>query len=127
MTYRLGRTNSPDNVWRNVRAHKRPNEFAADRPAARRGDNIADVGAEYHTFAVDQIGDFGRSVCTRPVQRLSDLLAWLNELSDGLGLSGGVNPVGISSGAALAAQCARHFPERLNKPFSSRPGLLFCG
>ena len=34
--------------------------------------NIQARSAEYHSFAVDQIGDFGRSVCTRPVQRLRD-------------------------------------------------------
>jgi len=76
--------------------------------------NIQALSAEYQTFAVDQIGDFGRSICTKPL-RLKDLLPWLNELFDALGLRGGLNLVGVSSGGALVAQYALHFPERLNR------------
>jgi len=31
------------------------------------------------TFAVDQIGDVGRTTCTKPVRGVHDLLAWLDE------------------------------------------------
>src|SRR5947208_1980903 len=30
--------------------------------------NIRDLSSEYRTFAVDQIGDFGRSICTKPAR-----------------------------------------------------------
>ena len=84
--------------------------------------NIQALSTEYHTFAVDQIGEIGRSVCTRPLPLLNDLLVWLNELFDGLELRDGVNLAGLSYGGALTAQYALHFPERLNKAVLLAPG-----
>lgn len=84
--------------------------------------NIQALSAEYHTFAVDQIGDIGRSICTKPVRCLNDLLAWLNELFDALELGGGVNLAGLSFGGSLVAQYALHFPGRLNKVVLLAPG-----
>jgi pimeloyl-ACP methyl ester carboxylesterase len=89
--------------------------------------NIQALSAEYHTFAVDQIGDFGRSISTRPIRKYNDLLAWLDELLDGLDLSRGVNLVGISFGGALAAEYALHFPRRLNKVVLLAPGATVLG
>src|SRR3954454_4913633 len=57
--------------------------------------NIEALSTECRTFAVDQIWDFGKSICTQPVGSLSDLLAWLDELFDGLELRSGVNVAGI--------------------------------
>jgi pimeloyl-ACP methyl ester carboxylesterase len=85
--------------------------------------NIKALSAEYRTFAVDQIGEFGRSICTTPVQCLDDLMTWLNELFDGLGLRNGVNLMGISYGGALTAQYALRFPERLNRALLLAPGM----
>ncbi len=85
--------------------------------------NIKALSEEYRTIAVDQVGEFGRSVCTRPVQSLNDLLAWLDELFDGLHLRSGVNLAGISYGGALTAQYALRFPERLNKAVLMAPGM----
>ncbi|HET8547960.1 MAG TPA: alpha/beta hydrolase [Bryobacteraceae bacterium] len=84
--------------------------------------NIQALSAEYQTFAVDQIGDFGRSSHTRPFRRFSDLLAWLNELCDGLELGDGISLAGMSFGGALAAEYALHFPGRLNKVVLLAPG-----
>jgi pimeloyl-ACP methyl ester carboxylesterase len=89
--------------------------------------NIQALSAQYHTFAVDQIGDFGRSICTKPLRRYNDLLAWLNEVFDGLDLRGGVNLAGISFGGALAAEYALHFPGRLNKVVLLAPGATVLG
>jgi len=85
--------------------------------------NIEALSAEYRTFAVDQVGEFGRSICTTPVQRLDDLMTWLNELFDGLELRNGVNLMGISYGGALTAQFALRFPERLNRAVLLAPGM----
>jgi pimeloyl-ACP methyl ester carboxylesterase len=85
--------------------------------------NIKALSAEYRTFAVDQIGEFGRSVCTTPIQCLDDLMAWLNALFDGLELRSGVNLMGISYGGALTAQYALRFPERLNRAILVAPGM----
>jgi len=77
--------------------------------------NIKALSNEHRAFAVDQIGEFGKSLCTKPVTSLSDLLAWLDELLDALKLRAGVSLVGISYGGALAAHYALRFPWRLDK------------
>lgn len=84
--------------------------------------NIEALSAEYRTFAVDQISEIGRSICTTPVRSFHDFLAWLNELFDGLELSSRINVAGLSYGGALAAQYALHFPERVNKVVLLAPG-----
>ena len=84
--------------------------------------NVPALSAEHRTFAVDQMGDIGRSVCQKPVRTFDDLLAWLNELLDHLDLHAGVNLVGVSYGGALSAEYALHFPARLNKVVLLAPG-----
>lgn len=84
--------------------------------------NVKELSGAFRTIAVDQVGEIGRSTCTRPPQSLSDLLGWLNELFDALGLGDGVNLAGLSYGGALTAQYALHFPERLNKAVLLAPG-----
>ena len=84
--------------------------------------NIKALSAEYRTFAVDQIEEIGRSICTKPIARLDDLVAWLSSLLDGLGLGDGINLAGMSYGGALAAQYALRFPERLNTVVLLAPG-----
>jgi pimeloyl-ACP methyl ester carboxylesterase len=84
--------------------------------------NIQALSREYRTVAVDQIGEFGKSVCTRPVQSLQDLIAWLDELIGGLEARERVSLVGMSYGGALAAQYALQFPERLEKVVLVAPG-----
>lgn len=84
--------------------------------------NIRALSEEYRTFAVDRIDEVGRSTCKQPVRRVSDLLDWLNELFDALGLAGGINLAGVSYGGALTAQYAVHFPKRLNKAILLAPG-----
>lgn len=84
--------------------------------------NIEAFSTVCRTFAVDQIGDLGRTACTAPMRRFSDLFAWLNELFDGLGLGNAVNLAGISYGGGLTAQYALHFPERLRKAVLLAPG-----
>jgi pimeloyl-ACP methyl ester carboxylesterase len=75
--------------------------------------NVAALSREYRTVAVDQIGEFGRSACTRPIQTLQDLTDWLDELIRGLVPQGPVTLLGMSYGGALAAQYALRFAERL--------------
>ena len=84
--------------------------------------NVRELSAECRTFAVDQIGEIGKSICTRPIRSFEDLLIWMDELFDGLGLGVGINLAGLSYGGALAAQYAVHFPQRLNKLVLLAPG-----
>jgi pimeloyl-ACP methyl ester carboxylesterase len=84
--------------------------------------NIAALSSEYRTVAVDQVGEFGKSGCGRPVRTLQDLIMWLDELIGALDARAPVSLVGMSYGGALAAQYALHFPERLEKLVLLAPG-----
>ncbi len=84
--------------------------------------NVGAFAAECRVFAVDQIGEYGRSVCTKPTASTADLLRWLDELFDGLQLNGGLDLLGLSYGGALAAQYALHQPARLRKLVLLAPG-----
>jgi pimeloyl-ACP methyl ester carboxylesterase len=84
--------------------------------------NIRALSEAYRTFAVDQVGDVGRSTCTQPVRRLEDLLAWLDEFLDALGLRNRVNLMGCSYGGWLTAEYARHAPQRLSTVVLLAPG-----
>ena len=84
--------------------------------------NIEALSREYRTIAVDQIGEFGKSMCTRPIESLQDIMSWLDELIWALEPRGRVSLVGMSYGGALAAQYALHFPERLDKLVLLAPG-----
>jgi pimeloyl-ACP methyl ester carboxylesterase len=77
--------------------------------------NIQALSAEYRTFAVDQISEFGKSTCAKPVLSITDLLAWLGELFDGLALRADISLAGLSYGGGLAAQYALRFPGRLKR------------
>jgi pimeloyl-ACP methyl ester carboxylesterase len=70
---------------------------------------------EYRTVAVDQTGEFGKSVCAKPDESLEAVVAWLDELIVGLEAPEPVSLAGMSYGGALAAQYALKFPDRLDK------------
>lgn len=84
--------------------------------------SIEVLSRHHRTVAVDQIGEFGRSVCTRPIQTLDDLMAWLHSLIGALAPAVPVSLAGMSYGGALAAQFALRFPERLRKVVLLAPG-----
>jgi pimeloyl-ACP methyl ester carboxylesterase len=84
--------------------------------------NIQVLSQTCRCFAVDQVGEVGRSTCTRPIRRISDLMAWLDELLDALKLEDRVNLMGISYGGWLTAEYALHAPGRLNKAVLLAPG-----
>jgi pimeloyl-ACP methyl ester carboxylesterase len=84
--------------------------------------NVETLSRQYRTVAVDQMGEFGRSTCLRPVQSLQNLTDWLDELISGLEPRSGVTLIGMSYGGALAAQYALRFPERLQSLVLLAPG-----
>ncbi|BBG04894.1 MULTISPECIES: alpha/beta fold hydrolase [Pseudonocardia] len=78
-------------------------------------NNIAALAENHRVYAVDQIGDAGRSVHEgRPLHDSADLMAWLDSLLDGLDL-----PVtalaGHSYGAWLALSYTLHAPRRIRR------------
>jgi len=84
--------------------------------------NIRAFSEAYRTFAIDPIGDVGRSECSRPLRCLKDHLVWLDELFNTLELGDAVNIVGMSHGGWLTCQFALRFPKRLNKMVLLAPG-----
>jgi len=84
--------------------------------------NIRMLSDAFRTYAVDQIGDSGRSTCTRPVRSWEDLLGWMSDLFRALELTHGINLAGMSFGGSLAAQYALHYPERVAKVVLLAPG-----
>jgi hypothetical protein len=58
--------------------------------------NIEALSKEFRTVAVDQVGEFGKSTCARPIRSLEDLIAWLDELIRALEARGRVSLVGMS-------------------------------
>lgn len=75
--------------------------------------NIAALSERFRVFAVDNIYDFGRSVCRRKFKTPDDYTDWLDGLFDALDLAGGISLVGLSYGAWLTGQYALRFPDRL--------------
>jgi pimeloyl-ACP methyl ester carboxylesterase len=85
--------------------------------------NIQALSTECRTFAVDQVGEFGKSTSGKPIRSFGDLVAWLNELIEALEPERRVNLAGISYGGALTAQYALRFPGKLNKIVLLAPGV----
>jgi pimeloyl-ACP methyl ester carboxylesterase len=84
--------------------------------------NIQALSEACRTFAVDQVGDIGRSTCTKPVRHLNDLLVWLDGLFDALELGNRINLMGVSYGGWITAEYARHAPQRLSAVVPIAPG-----
>jgi pimeloyl-ACP methyl ester carboxylesterase len=84
--------------------------------------NIQALSQICRTFAVDQLGEIGRTTCTKPVRGLNDFLVWLDELFDALQLGDRINLLGVSYGGWLTAEYARHAPQRLSTVVLLAPG-----
>ena len=63
------------------------------------------LSERYRTYAVDILGDVGRSRPTHPMANLDDFATWFSELTDGLGVSR-MHLVGNSVGGFIASYCA---------------------
>ncbi len=79
------------------------------------------LSQSFRVYAVDNIYDFGRSVNTRNIRSVDDIVAWLDELFPALGLNNGVNLMGLSLGGWITSQYALRHPERLNKIVLAAP------
>lgn len=77
--------------------------------------NVADLSQAHRVFAVDTIGDNGRSIYTRPMESPADYVAWLDEVFTGLALENEINLVGLSFGGWITTQYALSYPGRLGK------------
>jgi len=77
--------------------------------------NVAALSEHYRTYAVDIVGDHGRSIYTQQLESAADYSKWLDDVLDALGLERDVYLVGLSYGGWIAARYALHSPDRLRK------------
>jgi pimeloyl-ACP methyl ester carboxylesterase len=83
--------------------------------------NIRALSERHRTYAVDNICDHGRSVCTRPIESPADFVNWLDELFGALEL-GRINLMGLSYGGWLTSLYALSRPSQLNRIVLLAPG-----
>lgn len=76
--------------------------------------NIAGLSARYRVFAVDVIGQPGKSVATQHLRYQRQYAEWMTDLLDGLGIER-TSIVGCSFGGFLALNQASLTPERVER------------
>lgn len=86
--------------------------------------NIAELSAHHRVYAVDVIGDAGKSVADRLLDRRTDYAKWLNEVFDGLNIER-ADLLGHSYGGWLTLNMARAYPQRLRKIVLLAPAASF--
>lgn len=85
--------------------------------------NIAAFSSTYRVYALDIIGDMGKSVRTRPITDPLDFAHWLTDVFDALRLEQ-AHVAGISLGGFLALKLAHAAPGRVNKLVLLSPASL---
>lgn len=90
-------------------------------------DNVASLSRQNRVYAVDLIGDAGRSLSTgQPVQSVDDLLDWLRSVVDGLKLNS-PSLIAHSYGAMIALAYALRAPECVSRLVLIDPNSCFAG
>ncbi len=86
--------------------------------------NAGYLSEVYRVYALDTIGDLGKSVSSRPIMKPADFNLWLEDIFDRLGI-GRAHIAGLSFGGFLALNMAISAPERVEKLILLSPvGLL---
>ena len=76
---------------------------------------IRGLAASRRVYALDNLGDIGRSVYRRPIASPDDVAASLDDVFTALGLGRDIDLVGMSYGGWQTAELARLRPERLRR------------
>jgi pimeloyl-ACP methyl ester carboxylesterase len=84
--------------------------------------NIQSLSTDRRVYAVDTIGDIGKSQPSRLPASRADYAAWLLDILDQLGLDQ-VDLAGISYGGFLALNFALAHPERMHRLVLLAPGI----
>jgi pimeloyl-ACP methyl ester carboxylesterase len=87
------------------------------------GLNIADFSEHYRVYAIDTMGQPGKSLPTEPIRDAADYVAWLTATFDALHLDR-ASVVGMSYGGWLALRFAVAAPERVSRLVLLSPGGL---
>jgi pimeloyl-ACP methyl ester carboxylesterase len=88
--------------------------------------NVGALSRDYRTYAVDVIGQPGKSVATRKIRDRRDLAGWLADLLDALHVRR-TSIVGASFGAFLAVNQASLLPDRVDRIVLIGPAGTFVG
>jgi pimeloyl-ACP methyl ester carboxylesterase len=86
--------------------------------------NIAALSAHHRVYAVDVIGDAGRSVANRLMKKRTDYAHWLKEVFEGLNIKK-ADLLGHSYGGWLTMNMALAYPEQLRKIVLLAPAASF--
>ncbi len=87
---------------------------------------VAALSKHFRTYAVDTIGQTGKSVPGRYFRSRSEMALWLTEVFDGLGVAR-ASIVGSSYGAFLALNQASLAPDRVSRIVLIGPAATFVG
>ncbi len=88
--------------------------------------NIADLSQAFRTYAVDTVGDIGRSKPTCLPKNRGDYAEWLLEVFGQLKIEK-ADLMGLSYGGFLAINFALAYPERVNRIALLAPGIPSFG
>jgi pimeloyl-ACP methyl ester carboxylesterase len=83
--------------------------------------NVEALSEHFRVYAVDVIGQGGRTVASRKIESRRDYADWLNDLLDGLGIAR-ASVVGNSYGGFIALNQAAMAPERIDRVVLISPG-----
>jgi pimeloyl-ACP methyl ester carboxylesterase len=86
--------------------------------------NIADLSRNYRTYALDTIGEPGKSVISNPPQKRSDYALWLTDVFNHLNIAQ-ADVVGASYGGWVTMNLALYAPERVKKIVLLSPPAAF--
>ena len=85
--------------------------------------NVAALADRYRVYALDTIGDLGKSAGTRPAYGSGDHARWLSEVFERLGL-GSTRVVGMSRGGWIAFHFTLACPDRVGRLVLMAPAFL---
>ncbi|WP_307830932.1 alpha/beta hydrolase [Rhodococcus sp. KRD162] len=89
--------------------------------------NVATLARHYRVFAIDPMGEPGRSLVGRkPIRTVDDLMSWLDQVLDTLEVTR-TSAVGHGYGATVALAYALHRPQRIATLVLLDPPSRFVG
>lgn len=87
---------------------------------------VVDLGKNHPVFAVDTIGDAGKSIQKSPIQRAEDYSSWLDEVLNALDVTK-VHLIGASYGGWITLNQAVHSPQLLQSITLIEPARALAG
>jgi pimeloyl-ACP methyl ester carboxylesterase len=86
--------------------------------------NIGELSKSHHVFAIDTIGEPGKSTPSRPYATRLDSAKWIESVLDELGILK-THVIGLSRGGWFALNLTLHAPQRLSRIVLLSPAASF--